>query len=82
MAQHHGQQRLLLGLLDEGDILSTRSTVVAGGATETCGRVGQELVGQFLIALGMVAEKNRVWRFAGSILTICFSAWMKPRSSI
>ena len=34
------------------------------------------------IDFGMVAEKNRVWRFAGSMRTICFSAWMKPRSII
>ena len=34
------------------------------------------------MVFGMVAEKNRVWRSFGSMVTMRFSAWMKPRSSI
>ena len=61
---------------------STRSAVVACGATETCTGSWMNWAASCWIAFGMVAEKNRVWRFAGSIFTICLSAWMKPRSII
>ena len=60
---------------------STRSAVVAAGATETR-RIGQELVGKLADRFGMVAEKNRVWRWPAASSRSCLSAWMKPRSSI
>jgi hypothetical protein len=55
--------------------------VVDGGATFTSTGF-EELSASSRIVLGIVAEKNSVWRFFGSRLTMRFSAWMKPRSSI
>ena len=47
-AQHHRQQRLLLALLDEADILLDPLDRGRGGRDRDLGRIGQELVGQLL----------------------------------
>ena len=51
-------------------LCSTRSTVVATGATATSAGLRRKLSASASIAFGMVAEKNSVWRFAGSSSTI------------
>jgi hypothetical protein len=46
-------------------------------------RVRQVFLGQSgAIALGIVAENNRVCRCCGSSFTMRFKAWIKPRSSM
>ncbi len=83
VAEMDGEQRLLFRLADEGGVLldalgggrrPARPSPVAGSF--------RNWSASSRIALGMVAEKNRVWRCAGTICTILRSAWMKPRSSI
>ena len=81
-AQHDGEQRLLLLLADEAHMLVDPLDGRRRGCDADFGRIGQELVASSRMVLGMVAEKNSVWRFAGSMVTIFLSAWMKPRSSI
>ena len=69
-----------LGLVSK-DML-TRSAVVATGVTATSTGSVSQWAASAAIGFGMVAEKSRVWRLAGTSLEIRFSAWMKPRSSI
>ena len=61
---------------------STRSAVVDCGATSTRTGFLMNCLPRSSIDLGMVAEKNRLWRLAGSRLATRLSAWMKPRSII
>ena len=63
-------------------LCSTRSTVVATGATATFAGSRRKSSARDAMVFGMVAEKNRLWRSFGSSVTMRFRAWMKPRSSI
>ncbi len=66
-AQQLRQQRGLGGAVDQITRWSMRSTVVAAGVTATrTGSFSMELASS-VISRGMVAEKNRVWRLAGSL---------------
>ena len=61
---------------------STRSTVVAAGATETSAGSCSSSPASLRMSGGMVAEKNRFCRFRGSSRTMRRIGLMKPRSSI
>ena len=61
---------------------STRSAVVAAGATETCAGLFRYCFDRSLIELGIVALNSSVCRSLGISDTSLRSAWMNPRSSI
>ena len=59
-----------------------RSAVDDTGATATSTGLLSRVDASLAMAGGMVAEKNRLWRFFGSRLTIFWMSRMKPRSSM
>ena len=59
-----------------------RSTVVAAGVTATRTGSRSMWLARSAISRGMVAEKNSVWRLAGSFATTFLISWMKPMSSM
>jgi hypothetical protein len=60
------QQRGLFRLVDLDDAYCSTARPWSPGATETSAGLVRYLSASSLIAGGMVAEKNRVWRFFGS----------------
>ena len=83
LLQEQGQQRRLFGLVDVGDALVDPLDGGRRRRHRDFGRVGQIGVGQLLDRLrhGRREEQGLALSWAPE-LTIRFSAWMKPRSSI
>ena len=81
-AQHHRQQRLLLALLDEADILLDPLDGGRRRRDRDLRRIGQELVGQLPDRLRHGRREEQGLALGRQQLTICLSAWMKPRSII
>ncbi len=82
MAEHLDQQVRLAGAVGEEHLLGD---LVGGlGDRVTATRTGSvsSASASFSISRGMVAEKNRLRRLAGSLATMERMAWMKPMSSI
>ena len=76
------QKGVFAGMLTKKTSCTTRSTVVATGATATSTGSRRISAASLAISFGIVAEKNRLWRFFGMRPRICRIGMTKPRSSM